>query len=148
MKRNDYLDVNEICIVLDKTTSAVRYMLNKGKFKTSFKEGSHKKWYVSIEEIIKYINSNSTRKMTRKAVKEKIGKKTANNFPEDTEFMTVKEAKKILNRSSESIYNNIKIGRLKAKKVRNGKIVSRKSFNGKYMISLDSLKKFKEERSY
>jgi predicted transport protein len=148
MKRNDYLDVNELCIILNKTNDAVRYMLKRGKLKTAFKKGPHKKWYVSIEEIIEYLNKSLTNKVTRKTVKEKIAEKIDDNFPENTEFVTVKEAKKILNRSSESIYNKIKTGKLKAKKVRNGKKVPKKSFNGKYMISIDSIKKLKKEQSY
>ncbi|MFW6026353.1 MAG: hypothetical protein ACOCRX_08420, partial [Candidatus Woesearchaeota archaeon] len=156
--RDNYLDVNEISMVLDKTICTVRYMINKGKFKTAFKTGPHKKWYVAIEEIIKYINSDSTSnvtrreikasKITKKEIQDRIKVKTANDFTEDTKFVTVKEAKKILNRSFESIYNEIKIGKLKAKKVRNGKQVPQKSFNGKYLISIDSLEKFKREKIY
>jgi IS30 family transposase len=139
------LDVNEICIALNRAHSTVRNMLRKNKFKTAFQKDSLNKWYVKTEDVIKYIKKSNGTEITKKEIAEKINKVFSMEFEEKTEFITVKEAKKELNLCKNSIYRRIKTGKLKAKKVRNGKRVPLNSHSGKYLISRKSILKMKED---
>jgi len=139
------LDVNEICIALNRAHSTVRNYLRKGDFNTAFQKSSLNKWYVKTEEVIKFINNSNNTLITKKEIAEKINKVFSMEFDENTEFITVKEAKNELNLCKNSIYRRVKTGKLKAKKVRNGKRVPLNSHSGKYLISRKSILKMKED---
>jgi len=59
------LDVNEICIALNRAHSTVRNYLRKGDFKTAFQKSSLNKWYVKTEEVIKFINNSNNTVITK-----------------------------------------------------------------------------------
>jgi hypothetical protein len=145
MKDKDVLDVNDICIILNKSHNKIRQMLQNDEFKTAFKKGPLNKWYVKIEEIINHSEKNNNTLFTRQEIVDKIKVANSAEFDEKAIFLTVKEAKKELDRSENYVYKKIKTGKLKAKKVRNGKVVSRKSHNGKYFITKKSVMELKKK---
>jgi hypothetical protein len=147
MRYKNILDVNDICIILDQSHNKIRQKLKNGEFKTAFKKSPLNKWYVKIEEIINYIEKNYNTLFTKKEIEDKIKAANSVDFDEKTIFLTVKETKKELDKSEDYIYRKIKTGKLKAKKVRNGRVVSIKSHNGKYLIAKKSVMELKEKNN-
>jgi predicted DNA-binding transcriptional regulator AlpA len=136
--KKDYLDIRELSYLLNKSQAKIFALVRNNEFESAFKAGGKDKWYVETNEIIEYVKNKYWKNKSDIKISEILNLNTYSHEIDKVrsdEYISVMETRNILHICRNTIYRRIARGLLKAKK----------SADGNYLISKNSVLKMKNE---